>query len=69
MVMEVSLQHTTLAFSGDEWAAFYITSVETRMDGSFDVAGQFLGCEDQSVVDLLRSMMRQSGGSIHICAA
>eukprot|EP00435_Cladocopium_sp_Y103_P070020 s503_g34.t1 len=65
-ILEAHLQSSSLATTGDEWAAFFIRAVETRLDGSILLTVHFMGATDPSVADTIATMVNR-GARIHLC--
>ena len=65
-VVECHLPTSSLRYTEDEWAAFFITQVETRLDGSLLLGVHFMGTPDATVADTIETMLRR-GAKVHFC--
>ncbi|CAL1169365.1 unnamed protein product [Cladocopium goreaui] len=46
LVVEFSAKTSSLAHVEDDWAAYFISKVENRLDGSLVLSGHYMGCTD-----------------------
>ena len=66
-IIECGLLSSSLAVASDECAAFFITSVETRLDGSILLEARFMGVTDQSLSGAIEGLGRHGVVQIHLC--
>jgi len=66
-VVEVYIPGTDLESPPEVWAAFIITQVVTRLDGSLVLTARHLGCEDKTLGKALDSRFNSEDCQIHLC--
>ena len=66
-VIEVYLSMSNYAAPADTWAAFLVTKVANRIDGSLVLDARCLGCEDPETFVILDRDFNQNKSCIHLC--
>ena len=64
-VLEVNLAHSSLGVGTEEWFAMIVDHVTREDDGSWSLAGVFLGTESLSLGDQIESILVDGG--VHLC--
>ena len=65
-IVECHLPSSSLGFSDDDWAAFFVREVDNRLDGSILLSVHFMGASDPVINDTIVTMMER-GVTIHLC--
>ena len=67
MVMEVDMERTDQAAGEDVWAAFLVTQISHRLDGSMVARCRFLGVTNAKFAAELDRRFNKSDGYLHVC--
>lgn len=66
-IIECGLLTSSLAVAGDEWAAFFIMSVATQLDGSILLETRYMGVTDQTLEATILGLGRHGAVQVHLC--
>ena len=67
LVVEFSAKTSSLAHVEDDWAAYFISKVENRLDGSLVLSGHYMGCTDPDLGKQLEETAPRRVLRIHLC--
>lgn len=66
-ILEVFMGSTSYDVVSDVWAAFFVTEVQTDIDGSYTIVAHYFACEEEALANELSKDFGRVQARLHLC--